>query len=34
MLMGIRKEIMQKGSRIEIEREEMMVGRVKMGSQR
>jgi len=32
--MEIRKEIMEKRSRIEIERKEMMVGNVRMGSQR
>jgi len=32
--MGIKKEIIEKGSRIEIEREGMMMRRVKMGSQK
>jgi len=34
MLMGIKKEIIKKGSRIEIEKERMMVERLRMGSQR
>jgi len=34
ILMGIRKEIMEKGSRIKIKRERILVRRVKIGSQR
>lgn len=29
--MGIRRELMEKGSRIEVEREEIVVGRVRIG---